>query len=133
MPATWNPEKAREMIEAGVSYTKVGAHFGMTGTTVKRRLDPEFAEHCRIKSQGWESNKRRKELRASLVASKKGGQRRAAGIERSARSGSEAEESWRRWLNNLPNTPRDDRNITGIIMGDPPSWRSALASRQRGT
>lgn len=110
MPEAWNETVAREMREAGVSWCKIGARFGMTGNTVKRKLDPEWHEHCRRMGTEWKRSGRRG-ARIPQIRTSQG-----------------AEEGWRRHLENIR---PDDRDPIAVFLGDPPSWRSALGQKQQ--
>jgi hypothetical protein len=43
MRPTWNIARAREMRANGMSYDSIGLHFGIPGSTVNTRLNPNYA------------------------------------------------------------------------------------------
>lgn len=136
---SWNEQEARRMIEEGMTLRGIGAVFGISGTKVRCLLDPEYAER-RAKQYRAASRRQKAMKSAALQAARERRRERereerksigvyAAGLGTVDRA---ADEGWLRYRASLANAPKDDRSLTGIVFGDPPSWRSALASRQRG-
>lgn len=60
MALAWNPDKALALRKEGLSWEKIGAVFGISLSTVRCRLDPEYAERRRQ-----QINARRAENRGS--------------------------------------------------------------------
>jgi transposase InsO family protein len=136
MRATWNLTCAREMHAAGTSYRDIGRHFATDATTVRMRLDPEYAASRRAKA-----NECRRSNTAKAAAAKHETDResrktykevsaakRDAGITYS-HSGAKLEAEWRRQLETMPK--HDTRSLTGRLMGDPLPTRSALDMRKQ--
>jgi hypothetical protein len=136
MRATWNLTCAREMHAAGTSYRDIGRHFATDATTVRMRLDPEYAASRRAKA-----NECRRSNTAKAAAAKRETDResrrnykevsaakREAGITYS-HSGAKLEAEWRRQLETMPK--HDTRSLTGRLAGDPLPGRSALDMRKQ--
>lgn len=141
MPKDWNEQEARTLRSKGMTFRDLGQMFGISGTKVRCLLDPEYAEH---RAKQYRASSRRQKAMKAAAAQTAREQRReqqrarereerksighvAAGLATADRA---ADEGWVLWRANLANLPRDDRTLTGIVLGDPPSWRSALAAKQ---
>jgi hypothetical protein len=101
----WNETEARDMLSRGISYTEVAKIFGLTTTTVHRRLDPMFAAYVRERTNLARAIKRGNDVAATFRYQPPSEQDLAA---------------------RLAEIPRDTRSLTGRLCGDPLPGRSAF-------
>jgi hypothetical protein len=101
----WNETEARGMLARGLSYTEVAKVFGLTNTTVHRRLDPMFAAHLRERVNMARAVKRGTEVAATFRYTPPPEQDSAA---------------------RLAEIPPDTRSLTARVFGDPLPGRSAF-------
>jgi hypothetical protein len=106
---TWDEAKVRWMLARGRSYTEVAAMYGLTVTTVRRRLDPVYAAHIRE--------------RTNLARALKRGHDVATAFRYHHPSEQDFAER-------LAEIPPDTRTLTARICGDPLPGRSAFDRRQ---
>lgn len=107
----WDATMARRLRKQGTSWDKIGQVFGVTGDTVRIRLDPEYAERRRNRNNARRKERRLQECREMSTAKKASGVRYSAG----ARA-YQAEEGWQ---SQIALMPRDTRSITATVLGDP--------------
>lgn len=102
--ASWDQQKAQAMRDEGMSFARIGKHFGITDMTVMCRLDEKYAEYRR---------KRINRLRgySHPVRFTLAPERRPPKEDVAAR---------------LAEIPPDTRSLTAKIFGDPIPERSAL-------
>lgn len=166
MKLEWNIARARQMRKNGLSYDAIGRHFGVPGSTVNTRLNPNYASARREDCQRWRRKKREadaaaaepwdenvaRQMREEGKSFKAIGKR--FGVEehtvharldpeyakrrrqRNGRTTKAVREHVRPAIDDaeafrqLAAMPKyETRSLTGIIMGDPPPHRSALAMR----
>jgi len=115
MSEPFDLDAARRMRAKGAAWTAIGKRFGFGGEYVKRRVDPEYAEHRRTSIR--ESRRIRRQV-LGLPPVKAG---RPSGI-----PSPETRRDAERILSTLP---PDTRTPIQKLMGDPPPGRSALEQR----
>jgi hypothetical protein len=133
MRRTWNLDFAREMYAAGTSYRNIAVYFGTDATTVRMRLDREYAakrlERANERRRKNPAKKAETDREARAYITEVTATKRAAGIIPSGRSGTRVEADW---LRHLPTIPKSDtRSLTGRLAGDPLPGRSALDMRKQ--
>jgi len=101
----WSETEARAMLAKGISHSGVARVFGVTVTTVRRRLDPLYATHVRERTNLARAIKRGNDVPITVRYQPPPEQDIAA---------------------RLAEIPRDTRSLTGRILGDPLPGRSAF-------
>lgn len=119
----WDAAMARRLRKQGTSWDKIGQVFGVTGDTVRIRLDPEYAERRRNRNNARRRDvsernsvldckeRRLKEWRESSAAKKASGFR--------YNEGARAHQADEGWQSQIALMPRDTRSITATVLGDP--------------
>lgn len=106
-------EEASRLANDGWSFPRIAERLGCHPETVRRAIDAEFAA------------KRVIQVREARQRRYKPAKRETKTARESATAVSVKEDAAAR----LAEVPRDDRSLTGILMGDPLGPRSALAKR----
>lgn len=65
MKPEWNIARARQMRKNGLSYDAIGRHFGVPGSTVNTRLNPNYASARREGNRNWLRKKREADAAAA--------------------------------------------------------------------
>lgn len=124
MPAEWDADLARQMRDNRMAYKHIAEHFGLSPTTVRARIVPEFAAMRRAKDRD-----RGRALRAANTDFVEAAKSRKAAGTKPNRSHVRSIEDDAEAMRQLANMPPDRRSLTGRIAGDPPFERSALYAK----
>ena len=115
-------QKANELKGEGVPIRRIAAMLGTTEHKLRVAIEPGFAAK-RAKSR------RIRQAQDAWAGKEAAKARKAAGITfTTSEANRRAEQDWQDRLKELG---PDDRGLTAKIMGDPPSWRSALGRPAR--
>jgi predicted transcriptional regulator len=127
MAAAWSSSIARKMRENGRTYEAIADYFGIASTTVRARLNPQYAA---AHNEAVKASRRKR--RAADEHFAEAAQSRRAADTKPARSHVRAlvddAEAYRQLA--AMQAPRY-RGIVGLLMGDPPIGRSALDMRKQ--
>lgn len=93
-------QEARQMARSGVGFDVIAQRFGCHAQTVRRAVDPEYGE------------RRRETVRQNRLS-----------------HGYAARATEADWRSRLAEVPRDTRDLTAHLLGDPLPGRSALDRR----
>lgn len=104
----WNETEVRGMLAKGISHAGIARIYGLTLTTVRRRLDPVYAAHIRERTNFARAIKRGNDVAATFRYQHPSDEDYAA---------------------RLAEIPPDTRSLTARVFGDPLPARSALHRR----
>jgi hypothetical protein len=126
MVAAWSSSIARKMRENGRTYEAIADYFGIASTTVRARLNPQYAA---AHNEAVKASRRKR--RAADEDFAEAAQSRRAADTKPARGHVRALVDDAEAYRQLASIPADTRSLTARLAGDPLPGRSALDMRKQ--